>query len=169
MCIRERYTDYESKAQLLFVMQFRVFSSLLSNAREKLCGIEDPATRLRVMIHEHVSYFAANIAELKVCSHELDSLSGDAYDQTRQIRREYYTIARAIIGEIVGAGPPAYPLDPHVATMAMFGTLNWLYRWWRPGHDGSLRTVATQIADQLLYGLNPATVTHAVEADDQPS
>jgi len=150
------YHYFESKEQLLFVIQLRVFSSLLTNAREKLCGLEDPVDRLRVMVQEHVSYFAANMAELKVCSHELDSLGGDAYEQTRQIRRQYYALARAIIGDIVESDPPAYPMDLHVATMALFGTLNWLYRWWRPSRSGSPRVVALQVANQFVYGLKAA-------------
>ncbi|MHC5022875.1 MAG: TetR/AcrR family transcriptional regulator [Planctomycetota bacterium] len=150
------YHYYESKEQILFVMQCRVFSSLLTNLREKLYGVEDPAARLRVMIQEHIAYFAANMAELKVCSHELDSLGGDAYDQTRGIRREYYIVVRSIIGDIVEAHRPDFPLDLHVATMALFGTLNWLYRWWHPRGAGSPRTLATQIANQFLCGLSAA-------------
>jgi hypothetical protein len=107
------------------------------------------------MIQEHIAYFAANMAELKVCSHELDSLGGDAYDQTREIRREYYAAVRSIIDDIVEAQPPAFPLDLHAATMALFGTLNWLYRWWKPGRTGSPRALAGQIANQFLRGLNP--------------
>ncbi|MCP3902254.1 MAG: TetR/AcrR family transcriptional regulator [Planctomycetes bacterium] len=155
------YHYYESKEQILFVMQFRVFSSLLTNLREKLHGIEDPVERLRVMIHEHVSYFAAHMAELKVCSHELDSLGGEAYEETRAIRREYYAVSREIIENVVQLNPPAWPVNLHVATMALFGTLNWLYRWYSPDGDGSSRTVATQITNQFLSGLSPALAAEA--------
>lgn len=161
------YHYFASKEQLLFVMQFRVFSSLLTNLREKLHGVETPADRLRVLVQEHVSYFAANMAELKVCSHELDSLSGEAYEQTRTIRREYFAIARSIIGELINAHPRTYPLDVHVATMTLFGTLNWLYRWFNPARGASPRTLATQITNQFLYGLNPAPTTDAPVPNDR--
>jgi AcrR family transcriptional regulator len=159
------YHYYESKEQLLFVMQFRVFSSLLTNVREKLHGVEDPTDRLRVLVHEHVSYFVAHMPELKVCSHELDSLGGEAYEKTRAIRRDYYAVARAIIEDLVRLHPPAWPVNIHVATMALFGTLNWLYRWFNAEGDGSSRTVATQITNQFLSGLGPAPATAAAPSE----
>ena len=115
------------------------------------------------MVHEHVSYFAAHMAELKVCSHELDSLGGEAYEKTREIRREYYALTRADHRGSRAASPAAWPVNLHVATMALFGTLNWLYRWYSPDPgDGSSRTVATQITNQFLSGLCPALATDAV-------
>ena len=71
------YHYFENKEKMLFLIQFRTFSSLLNNLREKLHGVEDPAEQLRVMVRAHLGYFAANMDALKVCSHELDSLSGD--------------------------------------------------------------------------------------------
>jgi len=80
------------------------------------------------------------MAALKVCSHELDSLTGPAYEETRRIRREYYELARSIVARIVGTGE-AQELDARVATMSLFGTLNWLYRWYDPKKDQFLQGV----------------------------
>lgn len=147
------YHYFERKEQLLFVMQFRVFSSLLSNLQERLVGVEPPRDRLCTMIRAHVTYFAEHMAELKVCSHELDSLEGETYDQAREIRMAYYSLTREIIAGIIESDPPDYPLDLHVATMSLFGTLNWLYRWWNPNGPTSPKAVATQITNQFLAGI----------------
>ena len=147
------YHYFVGKEQMLFLIQFRTFSSLLGNLREKLHGVAAPREQLRVMIRAHVGYFAANIAALKVCSHELDMLSGDAYRQTRAIRREYYTLTREIIEAVLKTNAPAGPHDAHVATMSLFGTLNWLYHWYEPTKGPSPTALAKQITDQFLTGL----------------
>jgi len=153
------YHYFDSKERMLFLIQFRAFNSLLNNLKEKLHGVTDPVERLRVMVRAHVGYFADNIAALKVCSHELDSLTGEAYDQTRDIRRQYYDLTRSVIETLLNDRDPESTLDRHVATMALFGTLNWLYRWYNPTRDKSPRTVANQIANQFLVGLQPVGTT----------
>jgi len=147
------YHYFDSKEKILFLIQFRTFGSLLNNLREKLHGVDDPEDQLRVMIRAHLAYFAANIGALKVCSHELDSLAGSAYDETRTIRLEYYELTRAIIDRLLDTHTTNGSIDRHVTTMALFGTLNWLYRWYDPQRGPSVNTVANQIAGQFLHGL----------------
>jgi hypothetical protein len=105
------------------------------------------------MVRAHLSYFASDMAALKVCSHELDSLTGPAYEETRRIRREYYEMARAIVDRVIRAGRAQDALDARVATMSLFGTLNWLYRWYDPKKDRSPNGLANQISTQFLQGV----------------
>ncbi len=152
------YHYFDSKEKMLFLIQFRTFSSLVSSLREKLHGVTDPPEQLRVMIRTHVAHFAANMAALKVCSHELDSLSGASYEETRRIRREYYDLARGIVDRIFEAHALDGTLDRHVVTMSIFGMLNWLYRWYNPQRGRPTNGVANQLAAQILHGVLGAAV-----------
>src|SRR5262249_47017147 len=78
---------------------------------------------------------------------------GDAYEQTRQIRREYYEETRNIVNRIFDQHAPASTLDRHVATMYLFSTLNWLYRWYRPDEGRTPAALAQQIMAQFLNGI----------------
>ena len=148
------YHSFDGKEKMLFLIQCRAFSALLNNLREKLHGVDDPVEQLRVMVRAHVSYFVAHMAALKVCSHELDSLTGAAYDETRRIRHEYYELARSIVDRVLKEGPnPNGALDLRVATMSLFGTLNWLYRWYDPKKDRPPTALANQISTQFLQGV----------------
>jgi AcrR family transcriptional regulator len=151
------YHYFDGKERMLFLIQFRTFSALVSGLKERLHGVTDPVEQLRVMIRSHVSYFAANMAALKVCSHELDSLAGEAYAEANRLRREYYELARTIVDRVFDAYAPGSRLDRHVATMSLFGTLNWLYRWYDPQRGRSAATVANQIASQFLDGVSGAS------------
>jgi AcrR family transcriptional regulator len=147
------YHYFDSKERMLFLIQFRTFSSLVSNLREKLHGVDDPMEQLRVMVRTHVGYFAANMAALKVCSHELDSPAGKAYEEASRLRRDYYDLTRLIVDRVFDTYAPQSTLDRHVATMSLFGMLNWLYRWYAPKRGCSPTTVANQIASQFLNGV----------------
>jgi AcrR family transcriptional regulator len=147
------YHYFDNKEKMLFLIQFRTFGSLVNTLRERLHGISDPVEQVRVMIRTHVDHFAANMAALKVCSHELDSLSGSGYEETRRIRREYYDLARGIVDRLLASRAPDSTLDRHVATMSLFGMLNWLYRWYDPQRDRSPALVANQLSAQFLRGV----------------
>lgn len=147
------YHYFPHKERMLFLIQSRTFNALVNNLRERLHGVDDPVEQLRLMVRAHVGHFAANMPALKTCSHELDSLSGASYEETRRIRREYYELTRSIVERLLATHAPGGTLDPHIATMCLFGMLNWLYRWYDPKRDRSPTAVANQIAAQLLRGL----------------
>ncbi len=154
MSLSGLYHYLDSKDEMLFLIQFRSFSSLLASLKERLQSIDAPRERLHILVRNHILFFADHIAELKVCSHELDSLKGSAYESCREIRREYYKIARTIIDDIADESPTLpFHFDSRIATISLFGTLNWLYRWYNPQRDCSPKTLANQIAQQFLHGL----------------
>jgi len=153
MSLAGLYHYFDCKETMLFLIQFRTFTSLLGNLRENLHGVEDPEEQLRVLVRAHVSYFAANMDELKVCSHELESLSGSAHEEIRSIRHDYYQLTRSVIDRLIDTQNGGPPLDRYVATMSLFGMLNWLYRWYDPLRDRSPSRVAGQLASQFLHGM----------------
>jgi len=162
------YHYVDSKERLLFLIQFRAFSGLLTEVTAKISGVDDPVEQLRHLIHTHVHYVASDMATLKVCSHELDSLTGEVYEQVRRVRRQYYDLARSIVARIIEearSSPADRTVDPRVdlssrggldervATMSLFGTLNWIYRWYDPDQGRSPASLANQIFAQFLAGL----------------
>jgi len=147
------YHYFDSKEKMLFLIQFRTFNSLASRVRENLHGVTEPLEQLRVMVRAHVAHFASDMAALNVCSHELDSLNGEAFDEVLRIRRDYYDLSRGIVDRVFDQYAPDSALDRHVATMSLFGMLNWLYRWYNPNKDRSPSAVAIQIATQFLTGI----------------
>ena len=147
------YHYFDSKEKMLFLIQFRAFTSLVSGLQEKLHGVADPVGQLRTMVRAHVDYFAANMAALKVCSHEFYALTGEAYEETRELRRQSDALTRGIVDRLFDARATEKSLNRHVATMSLFGTLNWLYSWYAPKRGSSSATVANQIVSQFLYGV----------------
>ncbi|PYS34813.1 MAG: hypothetical protein DMF75_05435, partial [Acidobacteria bacterium] len=73
------YHYCKSKAELLFLIQDHCFGRVLESLEQRTRGINDPFEKLRIFIDNHLSFFAANMAEMKVLSHEAQSLAGDLH------------------------------------------------------------------------------------------
>jgi AcrR family transcriptional regulator len=145
MSLAGLYHYFSSKEDLLFRIQFQTFDSLLQRLRGKLEPIRDPRERLRVMVANHLEYFLARMSELKVCAHELESLSGHYYEQVRSLRQDYLHITLEIV-ESISREAGGSRIELRLATMYLFGMLNWIYMWY-PRADGMPAEI---LADQLI-------------------
>ena len=146
------YYYVESKEELLFRIQEHSFETLLEKLEELLVGVEDPHRKLRLVIENHLRFFVSNMKEMKVLSHEAESLSGEARQQVDSMKRAYTAVVRGILTELAGAEPA---VDLRVATYSLFGMMNWIYNWYRPGRDVPVDELADDIHRLFLTGLLP--------------
>ena len=146
------YYYVESKEELLFRIQEHSFETLRAQLDQLLTGVDDPHRKLRLLIENHLRFFVSNMKEMKVLSHEAESLSGVLRDKVDAMKREYRRVASAIIAEIAGNEPA---IDLRVATFSLFGMMNWIYNWYRPGRDIPVDELADDITRLFLTGLLP--------------
>src|SRR5437899_5196876 len=73
------YHYCKSKEELLFLIQDHCFGRVLERFEQRIKTVDDPFEKLRIFIDNHLSFFAANMAEMKVLSHEAESLEGDLH------------------------------------------------------------------------------------------
>ena len=90
------YHYCKSKEELLFLIQDHCFGRVLERLEERITGIKDPFEKLRIFIDNHLSFFAANMAEMKVLSHEAESLAGDLHKDVSSKKDRYAKLARKI-------------------------------------------------------------------------
>ena len=152
------YHYCKSKEELLFLIQDHCFGRVLERLEQRTRGIDDPFEKLCIFIDNHLSFFAANMAEMKVLSHEAESLAGDLQKRVSTRKRQYTRTARKILSEVqqttAGLQPSrkngqlkrnAKPVDVTVATYALFGMMNWIYNW----YDPSGKLSVTQLVDNM--------------------
>ncbi|HEX8432575.1 MAG TPA: TetR/AcrR family transcriptional regulator [Longimicrobium sp.] len=145
------YYYFKSKEELLFLIQDHAFGTLLANLERLLEGEADPQRRLRLLVENHLRYFTANTAEMKVLSHESDSLTGDYRRGVNAKKRRLTEIALEILREL----RPEGDVDARVATFALFGMMNWLYNWYRPESDVSVEKLVDDIHCIFVQGFLP--------------
>src|SRR5262247_1009786 len=78
MSLAGLYHYFESKEELLYLIQKHTFRTIIENLRERLQSSTDPEARLRIFIENHVAYFLANKEAMKVLTHEDETLK-DGY------------------------------------------------------------------------------------------
>jgi hypothetical protein len=103
------------------------------------------------MIKGHFDYFIHHMNDLKVCSRQIESLAGGFYQKVADKRKEYFELAQSIFEKIstTSGGSSA---DSRLAALYLFGTLNWIYQWYRPGRDPDAGEMAGQLAGIYLNG-----------------
>ena len=86
------YYYFESKEELLYLIQKHTFTTIVARLRARLDEVDDPAERIRAFILNHLEYFLANQKAMKVLSHEDDVLKNGFGSEIAAIKREYYRI-----------------------------------------------------------------------------
>ncbi|HEX8423298.1 MAG TPA: TetR/AcrR family transcriptional regulator [Pyrinomonadaceae bacterium] len=152
------YYYCKSKEELLFLIQDNCFGRVHERLLERLRETSDPLVKLRLVIENHLSFFAANMAEMKVLSHEADSLAGEMRAHVTGRKQQYTRLVRRILSEVQGAqtaraGHNAAPkLDLTVSTYALFGMMNWIYNWYDPRGHLSVTDLVDNLARLFLSG-----------------
>ncbi len=146
------YHYCKSKEQLLFLIQDNCFGRVLDRLEERLNGVDDPVVRLRIMIENHLSFFVANMAEMKVLSHEAGSLRGDLRAHVSSRKHAYAKLARSILGDVQATQRKRQQVDLTVATYALFGMMNWIYNWYDPSGKLKVDDLATNLTQLFLGG-----------------
>jgi len=143
------YYYVRSKEELLFLIQDHCFGAVLENLERILGETEDPRVRLRLLVENHVRFFASNMQEMKVLSHEADSLSGEFRRRVNAKKKRYTDLCMGILQELRPAGSR---IDLRVATFGLFGMLNWIYNWYHPGRDVPVEELADGFCRLFLQG-----------------
>ena len=146
------YHYCKSKEELLFLIQDHCFGRVLERFEERITGVTDPFEKLRIFIENHLSFFAANMAEMKVLSHEAESLAGDLHKHVSGKKEKYAKLARKILREIQEQETRSARIDPTVATYALFGMMNWIYNWYDPRGKLKVAQLVDSITRLFLNG-----------------
>lgn len=159
------YHYCKSKEELLFLIQDHCFGRVLERLEQRLKGISDPFEKLRILIDNHLSFFAANMAEMKVLSHEAESLAGDLHEHVSTKKERYAKLARKILREIQERQRSKAQIDLTVATYALFGMMNWIYNWYDPRGKLSVSQLVDNMTRLFLSGFLSQAAEPFVLAD----
>ncbi|HMD31022.1 MAG TPA: TetR/AcrR family transcriptional regulator [Candidatus Acidoferrales bacterium] len=154
------YHYVPSKQHLLHRIQMDAFSQILERLEARLEGADDAEQRVRILIQNHLEYFLAHPVEMKVFTHEAEALEGPYRSEVAGIKRRYYELALELFRQLQ-LGGRVREVDARAAVLALFGMMNWIYTWHRPGTDPEARELAETFTELFLHGAltagSPAT------------
>jgi AcrR family transcriptional regulator len=157
------YHYCKSKEELLFLIQDNCFGRVLERLEERLQEVDDPLTKLRIFIENHLSFFAANMAEMKVLSHEAESLAGDLHLHVSSKKEKYTKLARRILKDIQQQQDDGAQIDLTVATYALFGMMNWIYNWYDPRGKLKVSELVDNLTRLFLHGFVAGLATDELD------
>jgi len=143
------YYYFRSKEELLFLIQDHCFTTLYENLGRLLAEENDPYQRFLLMVENHLRYFVNNMKEMKVLSHELDSLTGEFRQRVNQIKRQYTETCSSVLEALA---PEDSGIDARVAIYSLFGMMNWIYNWYHPERDVAVEELAADMCQLFLRG-----------------
>ena len=150
------YYYCRSKEELLFLIQDNCFGRVLERLEARLAETTEPLAKLRLVIENHLSFFAANMAEMKVLSHEAESLAGEMREQVSGKKQQYTRLVRRILSEVqegqARSSGGGQKINLTVATYALFGMMNWIYNWYDPRGKLSVEGLVENISRLFLTG-----------------
>ena len=92
------------------------------------------------------------MAEMKVLSHEAESLEGELHKDVSTKKDRYAKLARKILRDIQESQRANSRIDLTVATYALFGMMNWIYNWYDPRGKLSVNQLVDNITRLFLNG-----------------
>jgi AcrR family transcriptional regulator len=155
MSLAGLYHYFESKDELLYLIQKHTFETIIENLRDKLAAAlsRDPEERVRVFVENHLEYFLSNKEAMKVLTHEDETLKNGRGAEVRAIKREYYRICFELLEDVKRA--KGLQFSGRLAVMSLFGMINWFYTWHNPRVDANAKALAAEMSGIFLYGVLP--------------
>ena len=151
MSLAGLYYYFESKERLLYLIQKHTFATIVRRLKERLEGVADSEQRIRIFILNHLEYFLANQAAMKVLSHEDEVLKNGFGAEVAAIKREYYRICLSLLDEL--KRDRAQQFTTRLAVLSLFGMMNWIYTWHNPRIDADVQSIAREMGDIFLRGV----------------
>jgi len=153
------YYYVHSKDELLYLIQFHAFDGLVRGFADDSSALlaaggdgARPEARLQRFVHNHLSHFLADMDSLSVCTRELGRLSGEYLQQVEALQHRYFSQALEIFQELCSGGDRGR-VDARTATLAMFGTINWVSTWYDVASDKSASELAGEFVSLYLHGV----------------
>jgi TetR/AcrR family transcriptional regulator, cholesterol catabolism regulator len=153
MSLAGLYYYFESKERLLYLIQKHTFETVLRELREKLDLVNDPETRVRVFIENHLAYFLANRKAMTVLSHEDDTLQNSFGVEILGLKRDYVKLGIELLDELKASRPRVAEVNSRVAVLSLFGMMNWIYTWHNARVDADAGELARQMSQIFLNGV----------------
>jgi TetR/AcrR family transcriptional regulator, cholesterol catabolism regulator len=151
MSLAGLYYYFESKERLLYLIQKHTFTTIVQRLKTRLEGVVDPEERIRIFILNHLEYFLANQAAMKVLSHEAEALKNGFASEVAAIKREYYRICVGLLDDL--RGDRGLQFSTRIAVLSLFGMMNWIYTWHNPRVDADAASIAREMGDVFLRGV----------------
>jgi AcrR family transcriptional regulator len=147
------YYYIQCKEDLLFDVIHTVHQDGMAALQARTEVLGDPLHRLENAIVGHVEHLCRNLIPTAVFLHELDELPLERRQEILGSEHAYQGVFRELITEAQDQGLVRPDVDPRLAALAILGSTNWVYRWYRPGGTFNPKQIGVGMAAMAVRGI----------------
>jgi AcrR family transcriptional regulator len=123
--------------------------------------------KIRALIESMVTSYAENYPHIAVYMEDIGRIARQDSEWATDViarSRRYESLVRSILGKGRRDGTLRADLPPELSSLALFGMINWMHRWHRPGMKWSPEEVANTFTEIFLNGYG-APASHTADAE----
>lgn len=152
------YHYVRTKEDLLWMIVDPALTGLVEDAEKIFADRSVSLTdRINSAIEAHALRFEENFPHMSVITREDgETISPARRAELAALRDRYYSVWKKAITEGVRSGEIRSELDPSVTVHAIFGMMNWMFRWFVPGRKHNARNIARQFGLITVSGITPS-------------
>jgi len=149
------YYYFQDKENLLFTVVEDMGNQLLGELNEAKDQANDPLDGLKQMMSRHILLTEKANKRAKIFVEEKHNLSKKSWRIVHKQDRRVYDMIINQLKEIQKQGIISIDSLP-IAAFAIFGMINWCYRWYKKDGPFSIQEVSDRLIDVVLHGIiNP--------------
>ncbi len=149
------YHHVRTKEHLLLEIMSYGMDVFEERVLSRVATVADPVERLRQCMEKHILLvIRGRDREITIILHEQDSLTGTARAQINARKKQYIRFLESSFKEAIRDGR-FRDVDPKMAAFSFLGTVNWIYKWYRPDGEIAGEQLAREMPDLFFGGLEP--------------
>lgn len=144
------YHNFKTKDELLFNIHDYFITFVLDKAEDAYQKWNTPAERLYEIVKSFVMMFENYRSHVTVFYQESLYLAPEFTKKVETKRDRYKEIMFSVVQEGIDIGEFRQELPVEIMSMAIFGMINWTYRWYKTDGTYSIEEIATIFADFIM-------------------
>jgi AcrR family transcriptional regulator len=146
------YHYFAGKDEILFWIHEEFINLLIEQAESRAGKIESAGAELGRVIQDVLELMETHRGHVRVFFEHHRELAPKQQKTIKAKRDQYQAIVQEIIERGIKSGE-FRKIDARLATLAVFGSCNWAYQWFRADGTRTPKEIATVFADLFARGL----------------
>ncbi|WP_026675476.1 TetR/AcrR family transcriptional regulator [Alkalihalobacterium bogoriense] len=147
------YHNFKSKDELLYTIHDSFITYVLDKATEAYEKYDSPEERLYETIKSFVMMFDMYRSHVTVFYQESLYLSAEYEKVIKEKRDKYKNMMMTIVKEGIESGVFRKEVPVEIMSMAIFGMINWTYKWYKASGKYSIEEISMMYADIVMHAV----------------
>jgi TetR/AcrR family transcriptional regulator, cholesterol catabolism regulator len=147
------YHNFKSKDELLYIIHDHFITYVLEQGQKANEQCNTPTERLRAIIKSFVTMIDIYKSEVTIFYEDYAYLAPEYLNEIKIKRDRYQQLVFKVIQDGMECGEFRKELPVPIISMAIFGMVNWTYKWYKQNGQYSIEEIADIYADIILHSL----------------